>query len=396
MRTALVNGRVLIGDRFVTGRTVVLDGGMIASIEDDAAVAGELARRDLGGKLLLPGFIDIQVNGGGGVLFNDACSVEGIASIGRVHRRFGTTGFLPTLISDDLASVPAAIEATSAAIAAGAPGVLGLHIEGPFLNATRKGIHDATKFRRLDDAALDSLTRLRGGRTVVTLAPEKTTPAMIERLAGSGIIVAAGHTNGRYATIRRALDHGMTGFTHLFNAMSPLTSRAPGVVGAALEDQDSWCSIIVDGRHVDPVVLRIALKAKRWDRFILITDAMPSVGWQGDAFTLQGRTIRVADGVCIDEDGTLAGSNLDMASAVRNAVSMLAIDLAQAVRMASEVPAAFLGLSDQLGRIAPGYRANLVLADEDLTVRETWIDGRTADEPSHARPAQAASTRSYR
>ena len=177
--------------------------------------------------------------------------------------------------------------------------------------------------------------------------------------------------------IRVALRHGLTGFTHLFNAMSQLTGREPGVVGAALEDPDSWCGIIVDGRHVDPTVLRIALRCKRRDRFMLVTDAMPSVGATEKSFSLQGRKISVANGVLVDEDGTLAGSDIDMASTVRNAVELLGVELPEAARMASQYPAEFLGLGGELGRIAPGYRANLVLVDDKVEVKETWIDGRT-------------------
>ena len=175
--------------------------------------------------------------------------------------------------------------------------------------------------------------------------------------------------------MRAALDHGLSGFTHLFNAMSPLTSREPGVVGAALEDPKSWCSLIVDGHHVDPAVLRIALRCKPHDRFILITDAMPSVGADITSFVLQGKLITVKDGVCLDEHGTLAGSDLDMASALRNAMNILGLDLAEASRMASHCPAEFLGLGDVLGRIAPGYRADLVLVDDDLRVLDSWISG---------------------
>jgi len=258
--------------------------------------------------------------------------------------------------------------------------VLGIHIEGPFLNAARRGVHDPAKLRELRTDAVELLTSLGRGTTLVTLAPEVTTPAIIRRLADAGVVVSAGHTDATYADISAALAHGLRGFTHLFNAMSQLTGREPGAVGAALESDASWCGIIVDGRHVDPVVLRIALRCKRNDRFMLVTDAMPSVGARRKSFRLQGRTIRVADNVCVDEDGTIAGSNTDMASAVRNTVTMLNVPLEQAVRMASEYPAEFLGLGHELGRIAAGYRANLVLADEDLNVFETWIDGRTARE----------------
>ena len=281
------------------------------------------------------------------------------------------TGFLPTLFSADLYIVARAVAAVRSAVDADVPGVLGIHIEGPFLNVARKGVHDPAKLRDLDASALGLLTSLRGGRTLVTLAPEITTPQIIRKLSGAGVIVSAGHTNATYAEMRPALEHGLTGFTHLFNAMSQLTGREPGVVGAALDDPASWCGIIVDGHHTDPVVLRIAPHDAS-----PITDAMPSVGTANGSFVLEGRRIIVKGYACLDEDGRLAGSNIDMASSVRNAVSMLGLPLEAAVRMASEWPANFLGLGHELGRIAPGYRANLVLADPQLQVLETWIDGR--------------------
>jgi len=378
MSVALVNGRVLRDGVLVEGQCVLLNGARITAIVDAQDPRCRNAQHhDLGGGLLLPGFIDSQVNGGGGVLFNDAPGVEAIRAIGAAHRRFGTTGFLPTLISADLDVVARAIAAVRAAIQAGVPGVLGLHIEGPYLNVARKGVHDPAKLRELDASALGLLTSLREGRTLVTLAPEMTTPQLIEKLVAAGVVVSAGHTNATYAEIEPALRHGLTGFTHLFNAMSQLTGREPGAVGAALSDPHSWCGIIVDGVHTDPVVLRIALKCKPHERFMLVTDAMPSVGTNNASFDLQGRHITVSGNVCVDEDGTLAGSNIDMASSVRNAMSMLGLPLSAAVRMASQWPAEFLGVGHELGRIAAGYRANLVLADEHLNVRETWIDGQS-------------------
>ncbi|MGR4864941.1 N-acetylglucosamine-6-phosphate deacetylase [Caulobacter sp. LARHSG274] len=375
MQLILVNGRVLTPTGIVDGKAVVVRDGRIADVVDDAAAPAGAPRHDLGGGLLVPGFIDTQVNGGGGVLFNDSPTVEAIAAIGAAHRPYGTTGFLPTLISDDLAVVDQAMRAAEQAIAAGVPGVLGVHIEGPFLNAKRKGIHDPSKFRVLDDQALALLSSLKRGKTLVTLAPETTTPDMVRRLTSAGVIVAAGHTNAAYGTVRKALNAGLTGFTHLFNAMSPLTSREPGVVGAALESQAAWCGIIVDGRHVDPTVLRIALRTRPLDRFMLVTDAMPTVGMIDKSFDLQGRHIRVVDGVCIDDHGTLAGSDLDMIGAVRNAMSMLGLSLEAAVGIASQAPAAFLGLADERGAIAPGQAADLVLLDDELQVRKTWIAG---------------------
>jgi N-acetylglucosamine-6-phosphate deacetylase len=376
MAVALVNGRLLGDEGILEGRAVLLEGGRIADVvSGDDARCRRGTRHDLGGHLLLPGFLDIQVNGGGGVLFNAEPSVDAIRAIGEAHRQFGTTGFLPTLISDDLEVVARGLQAVREAMDAGVPGVVGIHIEGPYLNVARKGVHDSGKLRGLDESAIGLLTSLRKGKTLVTLAPEMTTPGIISKLASAGVVVSAGHTNATYGEICAALQHGLTGFTHLFNAMSQLTARAPGVVGAALEDAESWCGIIVDGRHVDPAVLRIALRCKRLDRFMLVTDAMPSVGAAEKSFSLQGRRISVTDGVLVDKDGTLAGSDTDMATTVRNAIALLGLTLPEAARMASRNPAEFLGLGNEFGRIAQGYRASLVLVDEKLEVRKTWIDG---------------------
>jgi N-acetylglucosamine-6-phosphate deacetylase len=377
--TALVNGRILAGERIVSGQTVLLSQGRIAGV---VAAADPRCRDadivDLEGQILLPGFIDVQVNGGGGVLFNDDPSLASIRAIGAAHRQFGTTGFLPTLISDDLDTIGQAIAAVQASLDARLPGPLGIHIEGPFLNWARRGVHDPKHLRRLDNGVISLLCSLRGGRTVLTLAPEMTTTGMIAQLAANGILISAGHSDANFAQTSAAIAHGVRGFTHLFNAMAPLAPREPGIVGAALFDANTWCGIIVDGHHVDPVMLKLALRCKRHDKFMLVTDAMPPVGSPEPSFVLQGRTIHVKDGVCRDENGTLAGTGLDMATAVRNAVSLLGLEIAEAARMASEYPAAFLGLDGELGRIAPGYRANLALLDDDLQVKRTWIEGITS------------------
>lgn len=374
MTQALVNGRVLVDGELVSGGAVLVEGDRIAAIVPGRYVPADCETVDLGGGILAPGFIDTQVNGGGDRLFNDDPSVDAIAAIGAAHRAFGTTGFLPTLISDDRSKTEAAMEAARGAIAAGVPGVLGVHIEGPFLNPQRKGIHDAGKLRDIspDDIAL--LSRPTGGRTLVTLAPEMVPGEAIRALAEAGVLVSAGHTQATADQVETALADGVSGFTHLFNAMSQLTPREPGAVGAALADEDSWCGIIVDGRHVDPRVLKLALRAVPLRRFMLVTDAMPSVGGR-KSFLLNGQPITVVNGKCTNADGTLAGSDLDMARAIRNAVEMLGLALTDALAMASANPAAFLGLDHQLGRITPGYRADLVLLDDGLSVVETWIGG---------------------
>ena len=380
MPQALVNGRMLIGGKLVPGQAVIVDKGRIISVLPREDVPRGAEVYDLQGNTLVPGFIDTQVNGGGDRLFNDDPSVETIAAIGRAHRRFGTTGFLPTLISDDTGKIAAALDAARMAIAAGVPGVLGVHIEGPFLNPHKKGIHDAAKLRPMSDSDIDLLTRGSGGKTVVTLAPESVPPDAIHRLASGGVIVCAGHTQASADQIFEALHNGLRGCTHLFNAMSQLGAREPGVVGAALYDEDSWCGIIADGHHVDPRVLKIALRAAPHRRFMLVSDAMPSVGGR-KSFLLNGEEISAVGGKCVNAQGTLAGSDLDMATAVRNATTMLGLMLPDAVALAAANPAAFLGLDHELGQIAPGYRANLVLLEAGLHVLERWIDGQPAGAP---------------
>jgi N-acetylglucosamine-6-phosphate deacetylase len=375
MRHALVNGSILIDGHFHAGKALLIEGDRVAAILPDADIPADVARRDLGGDRLVPGFIDTQVNGGGGVLFNDAPTVEGIAAIGAAHRRFGTTGFLPTLISDDLAVIRQAVAAVDAAIEAGVPGVLGIHIEGPYLNIERKGIHDGDKIRPLDAEGLEVLSSLKRGRTLVTLAPERTSPDMVRQLVERGVIVAAGHSNGRYEDMIGAVEAGLSGVTHLYNAMSPLGSRKPGIVGAALEQDSVTCGIIVDGHHVSATALKIALRCKPCDKLMLVTDAMPSVGSDADEFMLQGRHILVRDGACTDDAGTLAGSNLDMITAVHNSVAMLDVSIERAIAMASAAPAAFLGLTAETGRIAPGLRADLLQLDAQGAVVRSWIGG---------------------
>jgi N-acetylglucosamine-6-phosphate deacetylase len=301
-----------------------------------------------------------------------------VRRIGAAHRKFGTTGFLPTLISDDLSVIARAIHAVGAAIRDGVPGVLGIHLEGPFLSTARKGVHDAAKFRRIDEEAFTLLTSLKHGKTLVTLAPEMTTPDMIGRLTAAGIVVSAGHTNATYDDIVTAYQHGLTGFTHLFNAMSPLTGREPGVVGAALSNRDSYCGIIADGRHVHPETLKLALRCKPHDRFMLVTDAWNNIGTDMTSFELQGTTVYIRDDICVDEKGVIAGSAMDMSRAIRNARTLLDMDLSDAITMASGAPAAFLGIGHNQGRIAKGLRANFTVTDENLKVRETWIDGVSA------------------
>ncbi len=376
MTLAITNARVLTIDGWREDLAVLLEGSRIVDLlsPTDPRVC-KASQRDLHGAMLLPGFIDVQVNGGGGVLFNEAPTVEALRQIGAAHRRFGTTGFLPTLISDEVGVMRAALAAVDQALAEGVPGVLGIHLEGPYLAPARKGVHDPKYFHEPGKDELELLCAPRQGVRLLTLAPERMPLGTIRALAEAGLVICAGHTAADYETTHAALAAGVRGFTHLFNAMTPLGSREPGVVGAALDDAESWCGLIVDGHHVHPATLRVAIAAKPRGKMLLVTDAMPPVGADHPDFVLNGETITAKDGICQTAQGVLAGSALDMATAVRNSVRLLGLPLDEAARMASTYPADFLGLGKTHGRIAAGYAADLVVMCNDLQVRESWIGG---------------------
>lgn len=324
--------------------------------------------------ILAPGFIDIQVNGGGGVLLNDEPTETGVQRIVEAHRRSGTTGCLPTLITDrtDVLERLAAIAPEALQI----PGVLGFHLEGPALNKARKGIHLDSEIRMpnaRDLAAMKSFGRC--GRSMVTLAPECVPTLIIDGLLEAGLLISIGHSEATAALVMQAADRGVTGVTHLFNAMSQLTGREPGIVGATLDDERLFAGIICDGLHVDPASLRIAMRCKGRNRLMLVTDAMPLVGTEERSFLLQGRQITLQGERLTGADGTLAGAHLTMMQAVQNAVALLGIGIAGALTMASRTPAMFLGLGSQLGSIAPGYRADLVAFNSKYEVIETWVAG---------------------
>ena len=379
MLQAIVNGCIFDGESVHEYKAVLIEGEHIVAVVDPEQVPADIgASYDLEGGTLIPGFIDLQVNGGGGVLFTAAPTVDSLRTIGAAHRQYGTTGFLPTLITTRFDVMREAVCAVAEAIAIGTPGVLGLHIEGPFLSPERKGVHDAGKFCQLDQTGFDILTSLQVGSTVVTLAPELTSPGMISRLVAEGVIVCGGHSGATYAQARNALAHGLSGFTHLYNAMTPLQSREPGMVGAALEDDDSWFGIIADGHHIHPAAFSVAVAAKKRGGALLVTDAMPTVGSPDTSFILDGKTIVASEGRVTNAEGTLAGSDLNMLLAVNNAAEFARLDWFEAVRMASLYPARALGLERELGAIRPGFRASLLALDSAHRIRASWINGAMA------------------
>ncbi|NIJ06729.1 N-acetylglucosamine-6-phosphate deacetylase [Sphingomonas vulcanisoli] len=374
-REAITGATLVLPNGLAEGQALLIENGRIVGWTPASSLSADWPTIDMGGGWLAPGFIDVQVNGGGDVLLNDAPTVEGIRKIAEAHRRFGTTGLLPTLISDHVPVIDRAIAAIEQSLADGISGVLGLHIEGPHLNPAKKGIHDDVRFAPIDGEVLARLTRPTKGVRLVTLAPELAPAGAIAQLRAADVLVAAGHSLADFEQTRAALADGLCGFTHLFNAMTQLGSREPGMVGAALIDRGSHFGLIVDGLHVHPATLRIAINARGMEGAMLVTDAMPPVGGVKNSFTLMGQPIQIVDGTCRGPDGTLAGSALSMAQAFRNAMDMLGCTICEASRMASGNPATFLRLDNERGSIAPGLSADLVHLDAQRRVTRTWIAG---------------------
>ena len=376
MAFAFTGARIFDGESIRNGLAVVLDGARIVDVVAVENLPKSIEQRVLKAGLLAPGFIDVQVNGGGGALLNDNPTVNTVRRIAESHRKFGTTGMLPTVITDAPEVLSKAIAAVGAARAENVPGVLGIHIEGPFLDEERKGAHEAQFIRVMTETDVVQIANADCGSIMLTLAPNRVAPQLIKSLAGKGVLVSLGHSEASVAEVMKALASGARAFTHLFNAMSQMNGREPGMVGAALADHDSYCGLIADGFHVHDAAMKVALAAKPRSRIMLVTDAMPTAAGGPDSFELQGRKIHLKNGKLQLDNNTLAGSNLTMDEAVRYCVERLGVTQEDALRMASLNPAAFLRRDHELGRIKPGYLASLVHLEDDLHVLETWIDGK--------------------
>lgn len=376
MISAILNGKIFTGETLLESHAVILENGLVRDVILNEEVPSNITHTfNLKGNCLVPGFVDLQVNGGGGIMFNSAPTVDTIRKMSIAHQKYGTTGFMPTLITDSYDAMQRAIQAVNNAIEQNIPGVLGIHLEGPFLSEEKKGAHDASKFCAIDEKGFSIVTSLQNGKTIITIAPELTEPQMITRLAEQGIVICAGHSNADYNETIRAIDSGLTGFTHLYNAMTPLQSREPGMVGAAIGSDETWFGIIADGFHMHPCAFKVAVRAKKQGGAILVTDAMATVGSDKDYFVLDGEKIYAINGRCENAAGSLAGSDLNMNDAVKNSTKFADISWQEAVRMASLYPAKALGIDHEIGRIEPGYKANFVSLNQDLDVMHTWIDG---------------------
>lgn len=361
------------GDDFKQSQRITVENGIVTSVLTEAVQPNDIKIDGL----VVPGFIDVQVNGGGGVLFNTQPDVKALQCIATAHQKFGTTTMLPTLITDSYSQMQRATAAMAEAIEIGVLGITGIHFEGPHLSEPKKGIHPKQHVRAISDSELALFMRKDIGQVMVTLAPEVIPSDVITELVQNDVIVCLGHSNATSAQVNNALECGATGFTHLFNAMSPLTSREPGVVGAALLDENSFCGLIVDHFHVHQQSCQLAIKCKGTEHIMLVTDAMSHVGSSQVTATFAGMEIKRQGNKLTIEGGRLAGSSLDMASAVRNTHQDLNVDLADSLNMASLTPAKFLKVDQFKGKIAAHYNADWVALDEQQQVLETWISGET-------------------
>lgn len=362
--------RLFDGESYQDNKVIIIDDGIIMGFDDEvsnftAQVSG----------LVAPGYIDLQVNGGGGVLFNSTPSLAGIKAIMAAHAKFGTTAMLPTLITDTVSVMAEAADAIASAIASNEPGIIGIHFEGPHLSVAKKGAHSEQFIRDISDEEWQVLERKNIGKVLVTLAPETVAKKDIQRMVAAGIYVSIGHSNANYQQAQSAVEAGATGFTHLFNAMSPLQGREPGVTGCALLNDNTACGLIVDGHHVDYASCQLALKTKPVGKIFLVTDAMPPVGTGDQTFAFFDRHVHLSQGKLTSSTGELAGSVLDMATAVKNAHTHLKLALDEALRMASGYPANYIK-DQQRGQLVVGKQADFVVLDNELNVQSTWIAGK--------------------
>ncbi len=372
-RYAIVGAKIFTGDVFIKSKAVVICGDTIEDIVDIATL-GDIKQIDCSNKIIAPGFIDLQLNGCGGVLFNDNISEATLSTMHATNLKFGTTSFLPTLITAPQEDIISAIKVASAYHRKYCNSVIGVHIEGPYISKIKKGIHNPIHMHEIPEEIIDFLIESNKNIPIkITMAPEENSLDKIRRLALGGVKISIGHSNADYATAAAGINSGIRMATHLFNAMSAMKGRSPNVVGAVL-NSDIYAGIIADGYHVDFNSIKIAKKLKG-DKLFIVTDAVTPMGSDMKEFKFADQTIYVVDGKCVNSAGTLAGANIDMMSSVRNIAEYVGIGLEEALRMASLYPAKAMGVDFNLGRIAKGFIANLVVFDDKYMVKKTIDNG---------------------
>ena len=381
MKQALLGSQIFCGERFYDDHALLVDGKSIVDIVDKNNIPENFNKIELDQGILAPGFIDLQVNGGGGVLFNNSPNKESLNTIIKAHQFFGTTSVMPTVISDSLEVLEQCIKTVTEEIKNNSS-LLGIHIEGPFFNTKYRGVHQKQYISTINSDYLNLFESLKGFPVMLTLAPECISSQQLKNLTSLGIKTLAGHSDASYDELDDAIKNGLDGFTHLFNAMSQISAREPGVVGSALHFENTFASIIVDLHHVHPSLIQLAYQLKPTGKLFFISDSMATINHGKPSFELYDEVVNESDGRLVNSEGKLAGSSITQIDAVKNAYQKCNIPLNQALAMASRYPAEYLGIANHLGFLKPGYRADLVHFDSNFKVHNAWVSGKQINRES--------------
>ena len=381
MKQALLGSQIFCGERFYDDHALLVDGKSIVDIVDKNNIPENFNKMELDQGILAPGFIDLQVNGGGGVLFNNSPNKESLNTIIKAHQFFGTTSVMPTVISDSLEVLEQCIKTVTEEIKNNSS-LLGIHIEGPFFNTKYRGVHQKQYISTINSDYLNLFESLKGFPVMLTLAPECISSQQLKHLTSLGIKTLAGHSDATYDELDDAIKNGLDGFTHLFNAMGQISAREPGVVGSALHFENTFASIIVDLHHVHPSLIQLAYQLKPTGKLFFISDSMATINHGKPSFELYDEVVNELDGRLVNSEGKLAGSSITQIDAVKNAYQKCNIPLNQALAMASRYPAEYLGIANHWGSLKPGYRADLVHFDSNFKVHNAWVSGKQINRES--------------
>ena len=381
MKQALLGSQIFCGERFYDDHALLVEGKSIVDIVDKNNTPDNFNKIELDQGILAPGFIDLQVNGGGGVLFNNSPNKESLNTIIKAHQFFGTTSVMPTVISDSLEVLEQCIKTVTEEIKNNSS-LLGIHIEGPFFNTKYRGVHQKQYISAINSDYLNLFESLKGFPVMLTLAPECISSQQLKHLTSLGIKTLAGHSDATYDELDDAIKNGLDGFTHLFNAMGQISAREPGVVGSALHFENTFASIIVDLHHVHPSLIQLAYQLKPKGKLFFISDSMATINHGKPSFELYDEVVNESDGRLVNSEGKLAGSSITQIDAVKNVYQKCNIPLNQALAMASRYPAEYLGIENHLGSLKPGYRADLVHFDSNFKVHNVWVSGKQINRKS--------------
>ena len=375
MKQALIGAQLFSGKEFFDNRALLIDGENIIDIINEHDIPKNFEIQKLNGGILSPGFIDLQVNGGGGKLFNNSPDKESLNTIIEAHQHFGTTSIMPTVISDSLNVLKKCTTTISEAIENN-KSLLGVHIEGPFFNVKYRGVHQKQYINTINSDYLNLFENLKDFPVMLTLAPECISTKQLKHLKSLGFKILAGHTDASYDQLEEAIKYGLDGFTHLFNAMGQISAREPGVVGSALTFDNTAASVIVDLHHVHPSLIQMAYKQKPQGKLFFVSDSMATIHHGEPSFELYDEIVSESKGRIINSEGKLAGSSITQIDAIKNAYQSCNIPLNEALAMASRYPAEYLGVANYLGSLKSGYRADLTHFDLDFQVQNVWVAGK--------------------